>query len=166
MTRSYKIAQSPILTLLVFCVWSFLTPLAWAQDGTAQYLPIHPEPLLIYSNQGVKKARIAIEIAETETQKQRGLMFRPPLAPETGMLFPYDTARRLSFWMHNTPSSLDILFINPDKKIMAIHPETTPLSKMLYPSGGASLGALELNAGESERLGLTIGDMIQHPRLP
>ena len=71
-----------------------------------------------------------VEIANDEPKRQRGLMFRPPLEDDRGMLFewPGEPAREQSFWMRNTPSSLDIIYIDPQGKIVSIAAHATPFS--------------------------------------
>ena len=105
-----------------------------------------------------------VEIADEEPERQRGLMFRPPLADDRGMLFqwPGDPAGEKSFWMRNTPSSLDILYINPQGRIVSIATHTTPFSEAPIPSNGAVNGVLELRAGVADQIGAKPGDRVLH----
>ena len=92
-------------------------------------------------------------------------MFRPPLDDDRGMLFQFpDTAER-GFWMKNTPSSLDILYIAPDGRIVSIARHTTPYSETTLPSNGAANGVLELRAGRADEIGARAGDRVRHPFL-
>lgn len=103
-----------------------------------------------------------VEIADDEAKRQRGLMFRPPLEDDRGMLFQFPSAAERGFWMRNTPSSLDILFIAPDGKIVSIARHTTPNSDANIPSNGPASGVLELRAGRAQEIGAQPGDQVRH----
>lgn len=105
--------------------------------------------------------RFAVEIAATEAQQARGLMFRTELADDKGMIFPYQTPRILSFWMKNTVISLDIIFINQDGSIANIAKNTKPYSTDSVSSVNPTVAVLELRAGLSEELGIKAGDIIR-----
>ena len=104
-----------------------------------------------------------VEIADDEPERARGLMFRPPLADDRGMLFQFPVAGEQAFWMRNTPSSLDILYIDPTGSIVSIAHHTTPYSEAPIPSNGAANGVLELRAGRAEEIGAKAGDKVVHP---
>jgi hypothetical protein len=127
-----------------------------AADGAAA-----TEALTIVTDTG--RHAFQVEIADDEEERQRGLMFRPPLADVGGMLFEFPEASEQSFWMHNTPSSLDILYIGPDGRIISIARNTTPNSDTPIPSNGAARGVLELRAGRAAEISADPGDQVIHP---
>ena len=96
-------------------------------------------------------------------QQMRGLMFRDEVPPLSGMLFTYDAPRPLSMWMKNTPTSLDMLFIDADGVIRGIEAETVPFSETVITSPASVTGVLEILGGEAERLGIAEGDVVRHP---
>lgn len=109
--------------------------------------------------------RFTVEVAATEPQQQQGLMYRPPLAPDAGMLFapyPPDSGppRAANFWMKNTPSPLDILFIRPDHSIATVAENTVPFSEAPVPSGEPVSAVLELGGGRAAELGISAGDKV------
>jgi uncharacterized membrane protein (UPF0127 family) len=104
-----------------------------------------------------------VEIADDEAERQRGLMFRPPLEDDRGMLFEFETAAEQGFWMRNTPSSLDIVYIGADGKIVSIARHATPFSEAVLPSNGPAKGVLEVRAGRMDEIGAKPGDTVQHP---
>ncbi len=55
---------------------------------------------------------IKVEVASTPAQREKGLMFRKSLPPNTGMLFVFDTHALHCFWMKNTNIALSIAFID------------------------------------------------------
>jgi uncharacterized membrane protein (UPF0127 family) len=103
-----------------------------------------------------------VEIADDDAERQRGLMYRPPLADDRGMLFQFEEPAEQSFWMRNTPSSLDILYIDPTGRIVSIAQHTTPYSEAQIPSNGAANGVLELRAGRASEIGAKAGDKVVH----
>jgi uncharacterized membrane protein (UPF0127 family) len=119
-------------------------------DGTLAFLrQSSPEPL-----------KIAIEIADEEEERLRGLMYRTQLPENSGMLFifPYEEPR--SFWMKNTYLSLDIIYVNADKEIVSIQPYTQPLSMLSIPSGAAARYVVEVIAGFTENHSIRPGDRV------
>jgi uncharacterized membrane protein (UPF0127 family) len=118
--------------------------------------------LSIVSAEG-REVPISIEVAEGPEEKALGLMFRTDLADGQGMLFPYEDARELSMWMHNTYIPLDMLFIRPDGVIHRIEVRAEPLSDRVISSEGPVSAVLELAGGAAERLGIKAGDRVRHP---
>lgn len=109
---------------------------------------------------GAVLKKIDIEIADNDYERQLGLMFREEMLESQGMLFifPYQTIQ--SFWMRNTKLSLDILFINKEKKIVTIHKGTNILSDQSYPSSDPSIYVLEVIAGFTDKFNIKEGDKI------
>ena len=79
------------------------------------------------------------------------------------MLFEFEDAREQGFWMRNTPSSLDIVYIGADGKIVSIARHTTPFSEQSLPSNGPAKGVLEVRAGRMDEIGAKPGDTVRHP---
>lgn len=105
------------------------------------------------------------ELAQTEVEQARGLMFRTDLVADSAMLFaPYPAdgsePRETSFWMKNTPTSLDILFIRADGTIARIAENTVPFSEASVPSGEPVSAVLELRGGRASELGIGEGDRV------
>lgn len=119
------------------------------------------EPLEIVTGAGTH--RFLVEIADDEEERSRGLMFRPPLPDDRGMLFQFPDEAERSFWMRNTPSSLDIIYIAGDGRIVSIAANTTPYSEAGIPSYGPARGVLELRAGRAAEIGARPGDQVRHP---
>ncbi|MEO7864948.1 MAG: DUF192 domain-containing protein [Sphingomicrobium sp.] len=115
-------------------------------------------PLTIHSASG--HHRFNVEIARTPEEQQTGLMFRRALAPDGGMIFPYDHELQLAFWMKNTLIPLDLIFIGSDGQIVRIAENAQPMSLDLIPSGQPVTAVLEIAGGRSAELGITAGDMV------
>lgn len=107
-----------------------------------------------------------VEVARTEEEQAQGLMYRTTLAPDAGMLFPFDPPRDASFWMKNTYIPLDMLFIRPDGTIARIAANTEPLSLAPVDSGETVLAVLEIAGGRAAEAGIREGDKVSWPGGP
>ncbi len=119
------------------------------------------EPLTVVTDTG--EHRFMVEIADDDAERQRGLMERPPLADDRGMLFQFPDVAERGFWMHNTPSPLDIIYIDPRGRIVSIARNATPNSDAVIPSNGPASGVLELRGGRAAEIGAEPGDLVRHP---
>ena len=90
-------------------------------------------------------------------------MHRESLAPNRGMIFPYDPPQPASFWMKNTLIPLDIIFIRADGSIARIAANTVPLSLELVPAGEPVSAVLEIPGGRAAELGIKPGDTVDWP---
>jgi uncharacterized membrane protein (UPF0127 family) len=100
---------------------------------------------------------INAQVAATPEQQERGLMFRRSLAPDEGMIFPYDPPASVSFWMHNTLIPLDMIFIRADGTIARIT-TAKALDDTPIPAGEPVAAVLEIGAGRAAELGIREGD--------
>src|SRR5262245_6206208 len=105
--------------------------------------------------------RYAIEVADNEAERERGLMFRDEMAADHGMLFIHERQEPLAYWMKNTRIPLDILYFDSSLKLVSQQRDVPPCSLgdgcPPYPSNVPARYVLELNAGEAARLGLQDG---------
>ncbi len=116
--------------------------------------------LTISDSSNVLKAKIDIEIADTDYERQLGLMKRISMEEKQGMLFIFPSEAMQSFWMRNTLISLDMIFINENKNIVTIHKNTKILSDQSYPSSAPAKYVLETIAGFTDKFGINVGDVI------
>lgn len=133
-----------------------------AQAGAA----VHPVSGLkvidLVVQRGGKRIPFKVELADTPEAQARGLMFRQTLGDFEGMIFPSDVPETRSFWMKNTPLSLDIIFIGADGRILNIAANTEPYSLKSVSSTGIASGVLELRAGRAAALGIVPGDKVTY----
>lgn len=123
----------------------------FTKQGTLQFLRAdNPDPLTI-----------DIEVADTEVKRNQGLMYRRHMDQNKGMLFIMDEFKPQSFYMRNTYISLDILYLDDQKKVVSIQKNTTPLSEESLPSNGNALYVLEVNAGYTDTYNIKPGDQIE-----
>jgi hypothetical protein len=129
--------------------------------ATGPAAAVDPHTLEIASKSGVHI--FSVEIADSEAQREKGLMFRKKLPEGQGMLFDFHNEQDVSFWMQNTYIPLDMIFIRGDGTILRVAENTEPLSTRLVPSGGPVLAVLEIIGGTAHKLGIAAGDRVAHP---
>lgn len=104
-------------------------------------------------------------VADDDESRSAGLMNVPSMPEDAGMVFIFENNQPRSFWMANTPLSLDIIFANSDFEIVRIHRNTQPYSSRSIESGRPAKYVVEVNAGYAVnhdiREGMTIA--IQRP---
>lgn len=115
----------------------------------------------VYTNDAqlrIEGTVVKLEVAKTESARERGLSGRQCLPADQGMLFVFDEPGEYPFWMKDMRFPIDIVWICQDKKVVAIMskvpPDTYPNS--LSP-GRTSQYVIELQAGRSQELGLSPG---------
>lgn len=118
---------------------------------------------LLIETAGGERHGFQVELARTSSERAQGLMYRRSLDENAGMLFIYPRAQHISMWMKNTFIPLDMIFIDESGKIIRIAERTIPHSTQSIPSGGRAKAVLEINAGMSDRLGISEGDRVNHP---
>ena len=119
----------------------------------AQYLPITAIAT-------ISGREIQLEVANTPQEQEKGLMFRPPLSDDRGMLFTFLPARPVAFWMKNTVIPLDIIFIRADGTIAKIVPNAIPYSLTPIDSDETVASVLEVAGGTAEALHIVDGDKV------
>ena len=140
---------------------ALLPACALADDGPTAAQPELPKQKLVIVTGDGARHDFDVEVATTPAEQETGLMFRPSVPPDGGMLFDWGGVRDSSMWMRNTIAPLDMLFINPDGSIRHIAEDTTPRSLAVIPSGGAVRATLELAAGTAARLHIKVGDKVE-----
>ena len=101
------------------------------------------------------------ELALTNEEQAKGMMFRTEMGDDEGMLFPSYTPQTRSFWMKNTPLPLDIIFIGTDGRITNIE-AGVPYSQDSVFSAGLASAVFEIRGGLSEELGIAPGDKVEY----
>jgi uncharacterized membrane protein (UPF0127 family) len=108
--------------------------------------------------------RVDVEIARTDEERERGLMFREALGEHEGMLFPFDVPRRYGFWMKDVRIALDIVWLDAAGRIVFIEANAQPCAgescPMYWPEKKASF-VLEVAGGFAERHGVALGDTVK-----
>lgn len=164
MTRAILPALTIGLMLLTGC-----GPKAEAEgaNATSAQPGLTHVPLSIQLDGGAGAThRFDIELALSEAEQEQGLMFRKELAPDGGMLFPFNPARPPSFWMKNTLIPLDMIFIGPDGRIAQISANRVPYSLEPASSGDPAIAVLEIPGDRARQLGIKVGDKVRWGNCP
>jgi uncharacterized membrane protein (UPF0127 family) len=106
---------------------------------------------------------VAVEVADTDPERQRGLMQRTSLAADAGMVFVFPSETAGGFWMKNTLIPLSIAFYGADGRIARIL-DMEPCRRdpcRVYDPGVAYVGALEVNQGAFRRWNVSEGDRLR-----
>ncbi|TFI50835.1 DUF192 domain-containing protein [Mastigocladus laminosus UU774] len=107
--------------------------------------------------------KIDLEVAQTPEQQAMGLMYRPALSPNRGMLFQFPTPMAVNFWMKNVPVPLDMVFLRKGV-VQAIAPAVPPCTAEPCPTYGPKTlvdQVIELRSGRTSELGLKKGDFVK-----
>ncbi len=161
--RPHRTALPRYLSLVmsfVICHLSFAL-LPACSPSSAETIPATetaPAPVTVT----IQNKPFQLEVATTEEQHARGLMFRTSMPADHGMLFVFDKPDTYSFWMHNTLIPLDIIFLDPSGKVVDIHTRQ-PKDDTGMPPRAPALFVIELNADTAKSLNLNLGDTIRLP---
>lgn len=109
------------------------------------------QTLIVYSDKGSEACRFDVELATTQEEQARGLMFRKSMDDRAGMFFIFDREELRHFWMRNTLIPLDMIFIDNNFLIVDIHKGAKPLDETAISSRKPARYVLEINAGKADK---------------
>lgn len=117
---------------------------------------------LLFSNSGTKLGTktYQLEVADTQEARQLGLSGREELDPNAGMLFVFKDEAEQCFWMKDMNFSIDIIWLDSDKKIVNLEKNIAPKT---FPNTFCASGAqyaIELNAGQIREAGISRGQVV------
>ena len=107
---------------------------------------------------------VNVELANTESLRQQGLMNRTYLAENDGMFFIFDSDVQSGFWMKNTLIPLDLIYIDNNRKIIDIKESFMPCTTAdcpIYIAQSSFRYVLEVNSGWALKNGIKIGDCVE-----
>ena len=103
-----------------------------------------------------------LEMAKTEAETRRGLMYRESMPADHGMIFTFSGERTIGFWMKNTKIPLDIIYVDAAGRVVSTHKMHPYDEQSVYPDGRYKY-AIELNQGTVEKVGVKAGDVLVIP---
>ena len=135
------------MALLIACMFCAL--LLWATGRP------HPPQLRIGSK------TFALEVADGEAARVKGLSGRDRLPANTAMLFVFPSAKRACFWMKDMRFPIDIVWLDKAKKITHIEKRVEPGSfPRTYCAEDRAKYVLELAAGSADRHHMRLGQTL------
>ncbi len=110
----------------------------------------------------VNNERLNVVLANTPSQRSKGLSGRESLPKDQGMLFAFEEASEYCFWMQDMKFPLDIVWLDSSKKVIHIEESVSPQSYPdTYCPDNKAQYVLEVNAGQAKMLGIQEGDRAQ-----
>lgn len=127
-------------------------------------IPFRIDGTLDFVRDGEAWLTLDIEIAESDSAKERGMMQRTSFPERTGMLFPFAQEQIRQFWMGNTPLALDLIFISADSHVVSFAKYARPYSEEPLVSSGPAQYVLEVPAGFVDTHGIIETDRVRWRR--
>jgi uncharacterized membrane protein (UPF0127 family) len=155
----------PIAALLIIAACSQPTQQSSTEAGSAPPPTPIPLPQAVFAD----GFAVDLELAVTADEVASGLMFRPSLPDNRGMLFLFDQPRLPSFWMKNMLIPLDLVFLDEAGVVVDVIADVQPCAAEPcpnYPPSSPAQAVLEINAGSATAHGIEIGTVIQFERVP
>jgi uncharacterized membrane protein (UPF0127 family) len=115
---------------------------------------------------GKSPVRVSVELARTEEQRARGLMYRQHLPMDRGMLFLFSKDEIQSFWMKNTLIPLDLIFIKSDLTVAGVVENAEPMTQTPRSVASPSRYVLEVNGGYARQHGIAAGTPVAFDEVP
>jgi uncharacterized membrane protein (UPF0127 family) len=125
-----------------------------------------PVPVLttrdITVSAGGASAKLTVELATTEAQREQGLMLRQKMDESQGMLFYFAQDSSIGFWMKDTYLPLSIAYLDAAGTVLEIR-DAKPLDQTVLTPAQAYRFVLEVNQGWFERHKLGVGAKVAIP---
>lgn len=115
---------------------------------------------------GKPNSKVFLEVAVTDEEREKGLMNRPSLAENHGMVFIFRPAKQITFWMKDTLISLDMIFINKGKIMKIVKNAVPNQTSVLYPSNTPVTEVIEVNGGFADKYMIKTGDRLVFKNIP
>ena len=133
-----------------------------AKPATPATTPAADAPVVVLTPAGHDPVRVVVEVARTDEERRRGLMYRQNLAPDAGMLFLFEEDEIHSFWMKNTLIPLDMIFIRKDGTVAGVVESAEPKTLTGRTVGKQSRHVLEVNGGFARAHGIGEGTRVTY----
>lgn len=150
--------KSEKTTTVRVLVWGVLCLLSGCENG-------EPNSGLTTVEIKLGDQRVNVELAISDDEKEKGLMYRSTMEKNSGMLFVYEDEYEMCVWMKNTKFPLAVAFINRDGEIINTH-EMNVESTDDYCSAKPAMYVLEMEKGWFSRNNVVIGSKIDLSKTP
>jgi uncharacterized membrane protein (UPF0127 family) len=143
-------------------VYALVVPFAGAQSALPRGEVVFPDG-----------TRVSVEVAGTPAARERGLMFRTQMAPSEGMVFVFEEVGFYPFWMKNTLIPLDMIWVDPQFRVVHVAHSVPPCKADPCPSfppppspRGDALYVVETVSGFARQHGVKAGDQLTFSNVP
>jgi len=154
--------KNNLITIIIFCVFIVYSLNIYLSTSSSKNIT-QPQYLPITAEININGSRIGLEVADTPQKRQAGLMFRPSLPSDRGMLFIFDPPERVRFWMKDCLINLDIIFVK--EGVVQSFVENAPPCNSdqcpVYDSLVVVDRVIELKGVRISDLGLEVGERIE-----
>lgn len=164
--RAYIRSAAWLAALLVAFVGAGPSCRNGRSDGLPAPAPAVATPTVVLHGRDGRTIAVRVEVARTEAERTRGLMYRNHLEPDAGMLFLFPRPASLVFWMKNTLIPLDMLFLDRDRRVVGIVENAAPETESPRRVDGDSQYVLEVGGGLSRQWGVAAGSTVEFRGLP
>jgi uncharacterized membrane protein (UPF0127 family) len=128
--------------------------------------PAPDAPAVTFQPPGHPEARVVVELAISEHEVQRGLMYREYMPPDAGMIFLFRTPKEQHFWMKNTLIPLDMIFVGSDRRVVGVVADAEPQTLDSRAVDGPSQFVVEVNGGWAAAHGVAAGTPVIFEHVP
>lgn len=118
-------------------------------------MSVYDFPLQKLSVNGI---HVTVQLADTDERRRRGLMWQKPIRYD-GMILVFEHPQQISLWMKNTPTPLDVAFVDADWTIIGFA-RMESYSEDEHHSPGPAIAALEMPQGWFENMNITTGSKV------
>src|SRR5262249_29491241 len=124
-------------------------------------LPADGPQVILYPATGGTPLRVRVELARTETEVMRGMMFRRSLEADAGMLFLFERPDIRRFWMRNCYIPLDMIFLDENKVVVGIEENTIPGDETGRGPDRPAQYVIEVQGGYARKNGIGLGSRVE-----
>ena len=149
----YNMIKRFIISILISALFLQSVISVEAQEGFVKFV-------------GRPNSKVFLEVAVTDEEKEKGLMNRPSLAENRGMVFVFRPTRQITFWMKDTLISLDMIFVNKGKIVKIVKNALPNQTTILYPSESLITEVVEVNGGFADKHMIKAGDRLVFKDIP
>ena len=166
-----------IFLIITFLFGGFASDISREMTTSVFHVPFLSElspdfkTITFLSQDQTRTSSFQVEVADSLTSREKGLMYRSSIAKYHGMIFLFSDEKPRSFWMKNTRIPLDMIFVAENGKVVHIEhgaqscDESITSSCPLYSSGAMAKYVVELSVGESAKFDIEEGDQLVFPYL-
>ena len=138
-----------LITSIVFItIFSLTILLRLSNNLTSATLTLLNDNSTVQLSNNRNNTLINLEVARSEVKQETGLMYKKEIKQNQGMIFIFSKPSIQKFWMKDTPTSLDMIFLDQNLNIVQYYQNTIPDSQLpIYSSIGNAQYVIELKAG-------------------